>query len=113
MSELRKKSTITEPNEKLAYALRAKRILIDKNNSKLSDADYLFWHENTFLPMIKSISADIGKARDGATFGIPPVVLGMGFAAEKNYDKYSAERTMLESDTKYDIDIKEQNLVFR
>jgi len=110
MSELRIKSDITLPNDKLAYALRAKRLLIEKNDSKLGDADYLFWHVNSFLPMIKAISAKIAKYRENAMVALPPVVIGAKLTPSKeDADKYALERTTLEADKTYDADIKNEN----
>jgi hypothetical protein len=112
--ELQIKSAITESNEKLAYALRAKKLLIEKNNSKLGDADYLFWHVNTFLPIIKSISAKIAEAREEATVGVPPIIVGMNFfPLKEDEDRYDLERTTLEADKKYDVDIKNENPEFK
>lgn len=99
-----------EWNERLAYALRAKKLSIEKNNSKLGDADYLPWHVNTFKPMIKRISGAIADCREGATVGIPPIIEGIGPAPTKEAsDKYALERTTFENDTKYDTDIKTFN----
>ncbi len=110
---LKIKSTIVAPNDKLAYVLRAKRKLIDLNNSKVNDPEHPTWYEEVYKPLRHSIQMQMKELRKVATIATPPVVSdGKGFSSKKDEEKYAVERMNLENSSVHDADIESENEVF-